>query len=57
MRPTKTTPMQDNEWKWDKEQEKAFKQIKDAIKKITEIKHFKKETFQQESSATLAKKE
>ena len=29
----------DNEWKCDKEQEKAFEQFKDAIKKITEIKH------------------
>ena len=29
-----------NKWKWDKEQEEAFKQIKDAIKKLTEKKHF-----------------
>ena len=31
-----------NEWKWGEEQEKAFQQIKEEMKHITEIKHFKK---------------
>ena len=33
----------DNEWKWDKEREEAIKQIKAAIKQITEMKHFQRD--------------
>ena len=33
----------DNEWKWEKEHEEAFEKIKEAIRKITELKHFKRD--------------
>ena len=31
----------DNEWNWNEEQEKAFKQVNEEIKKATMLNHFK----------------
>ena len=33
----------DKEWKWEDEHEKTFEKIKEAIKQLTELKHFKRD--------------
>ena len=40
--PLRPLPKKDNELNWQEKDEKAFKEIKQAIKDITELKHFKR---------------
>ena len=42
MCPLRSLLSKSTEWKWEEEQETAFQNIKTAIQKITEQKHFKK---------------
>ena len=41
--PLRPSLKHDKDWKWEDEHEKTFEKIKEAIKQLTELKHFKRD--------------